>query len=122
MDGRSDQYSLACVLFELLAGELPFTGNTAVAIMARKTTQEAPRLQGGPTAVPGGVEQAILRALSREPGDRFDSLETFLAALLGMRASCRPISRPRPRRAAIPAGPSWCCRSPTSVRTRRTST
>jgi eukaryotic-like serine/threonine-protein kinase len=83
VDGRSDQYSLACVLFELLAGELPFTGNTAVAIMARKTTQEAPTLQGRPTAVPGGVEQAILRALSREPGDRFDSVETFLAALLG---------------------------------------
>jgi serine/threonine-protein kinase len=82
VDGRSDQYSLACVLFELLAGELPFTGNTAVAIMARKTTQEAPRLHGGHTPVPGGVERAILRALARDPGDRFDSVEAFLAALL----------------------------------------
>ena len=83
IDGRSDQYSLACMLFELLTGELPFTGATAAAIMVRKTTQAAPSLQGIGAAVPAGVTHAIRRALSRDPAERFDSIDAFLTALLG---------------------------------------
>jgi serine/threonine-protein kinase len=83
IDGRSDQYSLACMLFELLTGELPFTGATAAAIMVRKTTQAAPSLQNIGAGIPAGVTHAIRRALSRDPAERFESIDAFLAALLG---------------------------------------
>jgi serine/threonine-protein kinase len=83
IDGRSDQYSLACMLFELLTGELPFAGATAAAIMVQKTTQASPSLQVIGAGVPAGVTRAIRRALSRDPAERFESIDAFLAALLG---------------------------------------
>jgi tetratricopeptide (TPR) repeat protein len=95
VDARSDQYSLASVLYEMLAGEPPFTGPTAQAITARRLT-EAPRpVRPVRSAVPVAVEAALLRALERIPADRFPDLATFAAALRGTRAPGRPLSRSR---------------------------
>ncbi len=81
VDGRSDLYSLACVLYEALTGVLPFAGNTAQATIAR-------RFQGPPTPiraqrpdVPAGVGEAIERGLAIDPADRFTSVAEFTAAL-----------------------------------------
>ena len=81
VDARSDQYSLGCVLYEMLAGEPPFTGPTAQAIIARRYAEPARPLRPVRSTVPVPVEQALLRALERSPVDRFDSVASFAAAL-----------------------------------------
>src|SRR6478609_624095 len=58
LDGSSDQYSLACVLYEMLAGERPFTGENASAIMAKRFTESAPALRTVRGNVPEHVERA----------------------------------------------------------------
>jgi serine/threonine protein kinase len=82
VDGRSDVYALGCVAFEMLAGEPPFTGPTAQAIVARHLS-EAPRsLRVVRTAVPEHVEEAIQVALAKVPADRFSTALAFHRALL----------------------------------------
>ena len=81
VDGRADQYGLACVLYELLAGQPPFTGPSAGAVMARQVLDPVPPLTTLRPGVPGAVRGAVERALSKVPGDRFASVLEFLAAL-----------------------------------------
>jgi serine/threonine-protein kinase len=81
IDGRSDVYSLACVVYEMLAGEPPHTGPTPQAILARRLT-EAPRpLRVLRETVPEGVDSAVQRALAKVPADRFASMAEFARAL-----------------------------------------
>ena len=81
IDGRSDQYSLACVVFEMLAGEPPFSGPTAQAIMAKRLSGPAPSISVLRPALPKGVPVALARALAQSPADRFPSAGAFAAAL-----------------------------------------
>ena len=81
VDGRSDQYALATVLYEMLAGEPPFTGATAQVILARRIAGDVPLLSAVRRSVPPHVERAIGRALSLAPADRFASASAFAEAL-----------------------------------------
>jgi TolB-like protein/tetratricopeptide (TPR) repeat protein len=81
IDGRADQYSLACMLYEMLAGELPFTGNTSIAILTRKSTEPAHGLTALRGEVSRSIESAVLRALHRDPDRRFATMAEFGAAL-----------------------------------------
>jgi serine/threonine protein kinase/Tfp pilus assembly protein PilF len=81
IDGRSDQYALGCVLYEMLGGEPPFTGRTAQAILARRLGEPVPPLRTVRETVPIHVEQAINRALSKAPADRFATAKQFAEAL-----------------------------------------
>jgi eukaryotic-like serine/threonine-protein kinase len=80
LDARTDQYSLACVVYEMLAGEPPYTGPTAQAIIAKRLSEPVPHLSAV-RQVPSGVEAAITRGLARAPADRFPSVGAFAAAL-----------------------------------------
>src|SRR5436305_883504 len=94
LDGRSDQYSLASVLYEMLGGEPPYTGPTAQAIIAKRFSEPVPHL-GTLRTVPTHVEAAVTRALAKSPADRFATRAAFAAALV------QPTSEteaPRPRR------------------------
>ena len=81
VDGRSDQYSLACTLYEMLIGQPPFTGPSPQAIMARHSLDPVPSLRVVRGTVPDAVEQAIVRAMAKLPPDRFPSVQQFLDAL-----------------------------------------
>ena len=70
LDGRSDIYSLGCVLFEALTGEPPFTGATAQAVLARHVSQPPPRVRVLRPDVPAAFERAVLAALAKRPEDR----------------------------------------------------
>ncbi len=80
LDGRSDQYSLACVLYEMLAGEPPYTGPTAQAIIAKRLTEPIPHL-GTVRRVSPAVEAAVTKGLAKTPADRFATAGAFAAAL-----------------------------------------
>jgi eukaryotic-like serine/threonine-protein kinase len=81
LDARTDVYSLASVLYEMLAGEAPYTGPTAQAIMAKRLSQPAPSVRAMRPTVPPAVDEAIRKALAPVAADRFATAAQFAQAL-----------------------------------------
>jgi serine/threonine protein kinase/tetratricopeptide (TPR) repeat protein len=92
LDGRSDLYSLACVLFEMLSGKPPFAGSGARATMARHAIEPPVPICSLRPNVPPAVEAALQRALAKVPGDRFQTMTDF----------CEALAAPAPPQSPIP--------------------
>jgi serine/threonine-protein kinase len=81
LDGRSDLYSLGCVLYEMLAGQPPFTGPTVESVIHQHLAAEPPNITHLRPSVPGGVVAALQRALAKTPADRFNPVAQFGEAI-----------------------------------------
>ena len=81
LDARSDVYSLAAMLYEMLAGEPPYQGSSAQAIVAKVITEKAPPVTAARDTVPGHINAAIVKALNKMPADRFATASAFADAL-----------------------------------------
>ena len=82
VDARSDVYAMGCVVYEMLAGHPPFMGTTAQEILRRHVTDPVPSLGSARSGVPVSVERAILKALAKEPVDRWAGAQEFADALV----------------------------------------
>jgi eukaryotic-like serine/threonine-protein kinase len=94
IDRRTDIYSLGCVVYEMLAGEPPYTGPTPQAVVARRLTGPPPPL-GAVRDVPEALEQATHKALARNAADRYATGRDFARALAEAAASPGATSFPR---------------------------
>jgi serine/threonine protein kinase len=100
LDARSDVYALACVTYEMLAGDPPFMASNPQAVMAKHITDPAPPIATTRPSVSPAIATALAKALSKVPADRYGSAGAFAAALT---SPDEPMSRARSR--------WWCCRS-----------
>jgi serine/threonine protein kinase/Flp pilus assembly protein TadD len=82
IDGRSDQYSLACMLFEVLTGKKAFAGATTQAVLSKRFTDPVPSLRKVDPTVPDEIDEAISKAMSKEPTERYTTSGEFAKALV----------------------------------------
>src|SRR5262249_6837336 len=81
LDGRSDIYSLGCVLFEMLVGDPPFAGSTLEAVITRRLTAPVPSPRAFRELVPEAIDNALKKAMAKLPADRFTTAAQFAEAL-----------------------------------------
>jgi serine/threonine-protein kinase len=105
LDGRSDLYSLGCVLHEMLAGQPPFTGPTVESLVHQHLSAPPPDVTTIRPSVPGWVATALERSLAKTPADRFNPVALFGEAIsprASVAADTRPIPAPEMRRWLVP--------------------
>lgn len=109
LDGRSDIYSLACVLYELLIGQIPFTGPTPQAIIARHSMDHITPPSIMRNTIPPELEDIIHCAMAKVPADRFRTAQEFAEALQAVATGGTPkVRRTTAMRRSRPTGrPAW---------------
>ncbi len=106
IDARTDQYSLAVVGYRMLAGGLPFDGESTRAVLYQQLVAEAPPITTKVAGVPSGLANAIQRAMAKEPNERFANMTEFAAALDSDPTPTAPARATRP--ANVHAGATQC--------------
>jgi serine/threonine protein kinase/beta-lactam-binding protein with PASTA domain len=92
VDARSDVYAAGCVLFELLTGEPPFTGDTPVAVAYQHVREEPRRPSELNPAIPSSLDAVVLKALSKNPLNRYQSAAEMRADLVRVRNGQNPLA------------------------------
>ncbi|HWE41021.1 MAG TPA: serine/threonine-protein kinase [Gemmatimonadaceae bacterium] len=105
IDGRADQYSLGIVAFEMLAGKRPFETPQVQDLLRMHLSAEVPPLSHFRGGLPQGVDEALRRALAKDPSQRFSTVGAFVDALAGLRPASAGITQRGPRYAAKAAPP-----------------
>ena len=95
LDGRSDVYSLGCMVYEMLSGSAPFTGSTAQAVITKRFTETPPSIRAARSTVPEAVDTAVSRSLARVPAERYATAAQFGQAL-AIHGSTPPVTSRQP--------------------------
>jgi len=106
IDGRADQYSLGIVAFEMLTGKRPFETPQVQDLLRMHLSAEMPPLTHFRTGLPEGVDEALRRALAKDPAQRFSSVTAFVDALAGLRSANASVTQRGPRYVGKPAAPA----------------
>ena len=107
LDARTDVYSLGVVLYELLVGRVPFTADTPYAIVHDHIFTPLPMPRELKPDLPESLERVLLKALAKEPDDRFQSVAELIAALEG---ALKPPAEPKAKETAVVPPPSTIAR------------
>ncbi|NMI00528.1 Stk1 family PASTA domain-containing Ser/Thr kinase [Pseudonocardia acidicola] len=92
VDARSDVYAAGCVLFELLTGEPPFTGDTPVAVAYQHVREDPKRPSEVNPSVPAALDAVVLKALSKNPANRYQSAAEMRTDLVRVRSGQAPLA------------------------------
>ena len=111
VDGRADQYSLGVVSYRMIAGELPFAGDSVHTILYKHIFEEAPRAAARRADAPEHLSAAVARAMAKEPDHRFPTMEEFATAAWPE----QPVAGPAKGRPGIRAQHRTTADSPTEI-------
>ncbi len=114
LDGRSDQYSLAVLTYESLAGVLPFQSDSLGDIVRQHCMEPPPRITAVRADLPESVSHAILTAMSKQPNDRFESVLDFVQALGAPPARATPSFATVPTQESLATAPTEPVSTPTA--------
>ena len=105
VSARSDVYSLGCLFYHCLAGQVPFAHDTDVAVIYAHLSEEAPKLSSRRPELPDGLDAVMAKALDKSPGRRFPSCGDMISAARAVIDAAGPLSETIPPRGSTSPGP-----------------